>query len=69
MIKIHKTLLYAKVCQSLLVLMINSKTIHKSQGASFNNKYTIHEWNRLDRRLKYVALSRATNENNVKIKI
>jgi hypothetical protein len=43
--------------------------IHKSQGASFDKKYTIHEWARLDRRLKYVALSRATNENNVKIKI
>jgi ATP-dependent exoDNAse (exonuclease V) alpha subunit len=42
-------------------------TIHKSQGASFEDKYTIHEWGRLNKRLRYVSLSRATNENNVKI--
>ena len=36
-------------------------TIHKSQGATFNFPYTIHEFNRLDKRLKYVALTRATD--------
>ena len=36
-------------------------TIHKSQGATFNKSYTIHEWNRLDKRLKYVGLSRSSD--------
>ena len=36
-------------------------TIHKSQGATFNFPYTIHEFNRLDKRLKYVALTSATD--------
>lgn len=42
-------------------------TIHKSQGATFNSKYTIHEWGLLDKKLKYVALSRGTDENNIQI--
>jgi ATP-dependent exoDNAse (exonuclease V) alpha subunit len=42
-------------------------TIHKSQGATFTDKYTINEWEKLDKRLKYVALSRATDENNIYI--
>ena len=36
-------------------------TTHKSQGTTFNHPYTIHEWERFDNRLKYVALSRSTN--------
>ena len=36
-------------------------TTHKSQGTTFNHPYTIHEWERFDERLKYVALSRSTN--------
>jgi hypothetical protein len=36
-------------------------TTHKSQGTTFNHPYTIHEWERFDSRLKYVALSRSTN--------
>ena len=36
-------------------------TIHKSQGATFDDSYTIHEWNRLDKRLKYVGLSRSSD--------
>ena len=36
-------------------------TIHKSQGQSYDNPYTIHEWDKLDERLKYVALSRSTD--------
>ena len=35
-------------------------TIHKSQGSTFNFPYTIHVFNRLDKRLKYVAI-RATD--------
>lgn len=42
-------------------------TIHKSQGSTFNQPYTIHEWDKLDNRLKYVALSRSTDINNILI--
>jgi hypothetical protein len=42
-------------------------TIHKSQGCSFDHEYTIHEFNRFDERLKYVALSRATKKEYINI--
>ena len=44
-------------------------TIHKSQGTTFDFPYTIHEWShkRFDARLKYVALSRATNLENINV--
>jgi ATP-dependent exoDNAse (exonuclease V) alpha subunit len=42
-------------------------TIHKCQGETYNEPYTIHEWERLDRRLKYVALSRATDKKLINI--
>jgi ATP-dependent exoDNAse (exonuclease V) alpha subunit len=42
-------------------------TIHKSQACTFNFNYTIHEWEKLDSRLKYVALSRATNKDKINI--
>ena len=42
-------------------------TCHKSQGSTFDNKYTIHEFNKYDKRLKYVAMSRATNKNLINI--
>ena len=42
-------------------------TIHKSQGSTFNEKYTIHEWHKLDKTLKYVALSRSTDINWINI--
>jgi ATP-dependent exoDNAse (exonuclease V) alpha subunit len=44
-------------------------TIHKAQGCSFNFPYTIHEFNRLDKRLKYVSLTRATDIKLINIKI
>ena len=34
-------------------------TVHSAQGMSIGEPYTIHEWNRLDKRLNYVALSRS----------
>jgi len=34
-------------------------TIHSSQGMSIGEPYTIHEWDRMDQRLLYVALSRS----------
>jgi ATP-dependent exoDNAse (exonuclease V) alpha subunit len=42
-------------------------TIHKAQGCSYNFPYAIHEWNRLDKRLKYVALTRSTDKKHINI--
>lgn len=42
-------------------------TIHKSQSQTYDFPFTIHEWERLNDRLKYVALSRATKKNFVNI--
>ena len=42
-------------------------TVYKSQGSTFNYGYTIHEWNKFDNRLKYVALSRSTDIKNINI--
>lgn len=44
-------------------------TIHKSQGTTFDFPYTIHEWShkKFDARLKYVALSRTTNLENINV--
>jgi hypothetical protein len=42
-------------------------TVHKSQGQTFDEPYTIHEFNQFDERLKYVALSRATDINLINI--
>ena len=43
-------------------------TIHKSQGSTFDFSYTIHEWDKLDNKLKYVALSRATDKEYINIR-
>jgi Zn finger protein HypA/HybF involved in hydrogenase expression len=42
-------------------------TIHKCQGETYDKPYTIHEWERLNKRLKYVALSRATKKDIINI--
>ena len=42
-------------------------TIHKSQGATYNFPYTIHQFNRLDERLRYVALTRSTDMKFINI--
>jgi hypothetical protein len=42
-------------------------TVHKSQGCTFDFDYTIHEWFKMDNKLKYVSLSRATNKNLINI--
>jgi hypothetical protein len=42
-------------------------TIHASQGESFSDRYTIHDWNMLEPRAKYVAMSRGTNVRNIQI--
>ena len=48
-------------------LVAYATTIHSAQGLSIGENYTIHEWNRLDERLKYVSLSRARNYENIHI--
>jgi len=42
-------------------------TIHKAQGATIQEAYTIYEWDELTPKLKYVAVSRATTKANVNI--
>jgi hypothetical protein len=42
-------------------------TIHSAQGLSISERYTIHEWDRLDERLKFVGLSSAINNENIHI--
>ena len=34
-------------------------TTHKAQGTTIDKPYTIHEFSKMDKRLKYVSLSRA----------
>lgn len=40
-------------------------TVHKSQGVTFYESYTIFEWDDYSDRMKYVALSRATDVENI----
>jgi hypothetical protein len=47
--------------------MAFATTTHKSQGATIREAYTIHEWNKMNERLRYVALSRATCIKNINI--
>ena len=42
-------------------------TCHKSQGQTYDEAYTIHEWEQFDERLRYVALSRATEIHLINI--
>jgi hypothetical protein len=42
-------------------------TVYKSQGCTFNDPYTIHEFNRYDERMRYVSLSRATKKELINI--
>jgi len=42
-------------------------TIHCAQGKTFSEPYSIHNWDLLDKRLKYVALSRSTLKENINV--
>jgi hypothetical protein len=42
-------------------------TAHKSQGDTLNHPYSIHEFNKMDTRGKYVSLSRATSKKLINI--
>jgi ATP-dependent exoDNAse (exonuclease V) alpha subunit len=42
-------------------------TIHKSQGSTIREPFTIHEFMKLSHKLKYVALTRATKKEDINI--
>ena len=42
-------------------------TIHSSQGETFTEPYRIHDWNILDKHLRYVALTRSSNIEYINI--
>jgi ATP-dependent exoDNAse (exonuclease V) alpha subunit len=42
-------------------------TTHSAQGMSIGEPYTIHEWDRMDQRLRYVALSRSRSIEYINI--
>ena len=42
-------------------------TTHSCQGMTINEPYTIHDFDRMHKKLKYVALSRATKKDNINI--
>jgi len=42
-------------------------TTHSSQGMSIDKPYTIHEFNRMSKKLKYVELSRSTKHEYINI--
>jgi hypothetical protein len=42
-------------------------TTHSAHGMSIGEPYTIHEWDRMDQRLKYVALSRSRSIEYINI--
>ena len=44
-----------------------SITVCKSQGSTFDYSYSIHEFERFDERLKYVACSRSSNIKHMSI--
>jgi ATP-dependent exoDNAse (exonuclease V) alpha subunit len=46
-----------------------SATCHSVQGLSISEKYTVHEFNKMSIKLKYVALTRAKKLNQIHIKI
>lgn len=42
-------------------------TVHRSQGMTIRTKYTIHEYNKMGRKMKYVAISRTSNIQNIRM--
>lgn len=42
-------------------------TVHKVQGETIREPFTIHEWSRFSNRMKYVSLSRSTCKNDINI--
>ncbi len=46
-------------------LVAYATTIHSSQGMSIDEPYSIHDWDRLDQRLLYVALLRSRSHSHI----
>ncbi len=42
-------------------------TTHSCQGMTIYEPYTIHDFDRMHKKFKYVALSRATKKDNINI--
>ena len=42
-------------------------TCHRAQGSTFDHPYSVHEFEKFDHRLRYVALSRATDIKNIRV--
>ena len=42
-------------------------TVHSAQVGPIGEPYTIHDWDRMDQRLKYVALSRSREHSYIHI--
>jgi hypothetical protein len=42
-------------------------TVHSAQGGPIGEPYTIHDWDRMDQRLKYVTLSRSREHSYISI--
>ena len=42
-------------------------TTHRAQGETINEDYTIYEWEKMNKKLRYVALSRGTDKKNINI--
>lgn len=40
-------------------------TTHKAQGSTIDGNLTIWDWNKMDKRLRYTAITRATNNKNI----
>jgi ATP-dependent exoDNAse (exonuclease V) alpha subunit len=42
-------------------------TVHRCQGETITEPFTIHEWNRMDTKMRYTAISRATSKTLINI--
>jgi ATP-dependent exoDNAse (exonuclease V) alpha subunit len=49
------------------VFIAYATTVHKSQGETINEPYTIYEWDRMYKQMKYTALSRTTDIEHINI--
>jgi len=52
--------------KNYFVLVIVSR-VHSSQGLTLDKPYTIHDWEKMHQKLKYVALSRSSSYENINI--
>jgi ATP-dependent exoDNAse (exonuclease V) alpha subunit len=62
----HKMTIKASEFQNLFYVAY-CITIHQSQGQTIKIPYNIWDWEKLDKRLKYVAIGRAQHKNQINI--